>query len=108
MTMDKFIDSYKKYWANWKDFDGKTTKADFWQAFLVIVVVGIVVGILMRIPLLGLLLYYAYALISIVPSLSMGWRRMHDTGRPGWWILIPIANIIFALEDSKADTGAQQ
>ncbi|MEA5050970.1 MAG: DUF805 domain-containing protein [Oscillospiraceae bacterium] len=105
--MDKFLDSYKAYWANWKDFDGKTDKGDFWRAVAVLFVLGIVVGFISRIPVLGQLVYYAYLIINLVPGLAMGWRRMHDTGRAGWWYLIPIVNLIFALGDSKTDALAK-
>lgn len=36
-----------------------------------------------------------------VPVICMSIRRMHDTGRSGWFSLIPIANIVFAAEKSK-------
>ena len=39
----------------------------------------------------------------IVPSIAVGWRRMHDTGRAGWWSIIPIVGFIFALQQSDLD-----
>jgi uncharacterized membrane protein YhaH (DUF805 family) len=42
-----------------------------------------------------------YSLAVLVPNIAVGVRRMHDTGRPGWWIIIPIINIVYACEDSK-------
>ena len=31
-----------------------------------------------------------FALATILPVFAAGWRRMHDTGRPGWYLLIPL------------------
>ena len=32
-----------------------------------------------------------FQLFALIPGLAVGWRRMHDTGRPGWWMLMPFA-----------------
>ena len=36
---------------------------------------------------------------TIIPALAVSIRRMHDQDRSGWWILCPIANIIFLFID---------
>ncbi|MCJ7520058.1 MAG: DUF805 domain-containing protein, partial [Anaerolineaceae bacterium] len=39
-----------------------------------------------------------------IPLMAVGVRRMHDTDHSGWWILVPIVNIVFALiEGTKGD-----
>lgn len=30
-----------------------------------------------------------FQLTVVVPMLAAGWRRLHDTGRPGWYLLLP-------------------
>ena len=40
-----------------------------------------------------------YQLAVLIPSLSVGCRRMHDTGRSGWWLIVPIVSLIFAIEE---------
>ena len=37
-----------------------------------------------------------YSLAVILPTIAVGIRRMHDTNRSGWWIVVPIVNIVFA------------
>ena len=39
-------------------------------------------------------LYGLYLLFSFIPSLAVGVRRLHDTGRTGWWFLINLIPII--------------
>ena len=50
-----------------------------------------------------------YALAVLLPSLAVGARRLHDTGRSGWWLLIGlipcigfIVLIVFLVQDSQA------
>lgn len=40
-------------------------------------------------PLMGL-----FALVTFIPSLSLGVRRLHDTDRSGWWLLLGIIPLI--------------
>ncbi|MNG31219.1 Inner membrane protein YhaH [compost metagenome] len=41
-----------------------------------------------------------YALALLVPGIAVGVRRMHDTDRSGWWLLLPFVNIVFLCQDS--------
>jgi len=47
------------------------------------------------------LFYTVYVLGTLVPSISLGVRRMHDVGKSGWFLLIPFYNLILALSDSE-------
>jgi len=40
-------------------------------------------------------------LLLIVPSFTVAWRRMHDVGRHGLWMFVPIVNLVFALMPSS-------
>jgi uncharacterized membrane protein YhaH (DUF805 family) len=42
-----------------------------------------------------------YSLAVLVPGIAVAIRRMHDTGRSGWWILCPIVNFVFLCFDSQ-------
>jgi len=42
----------------------------------------------------------------IIPSIAVGVRRMHDVGKSGWFILIPIYNLILAA--TEGDKGDNQ
>ncbi|MBM3920822.1 MAG: DUF805 domain-containing protein [Sphingomonadales bacterium] len=42
-----------------------------------------------------------YSLAVLLPSLAVAVRRMHDVGKSGWFILIPIYNLILACTDSQ-------
>jgi uncharacterized membrane protein YhaH (DUF805 family) len=75
---------FKRY----ADFSGRSPRAEYWWFWLGYMLLNIVFQVLTRIsPILGLLgLLY---LGLIIPMIAVGVRRMHDTGRTGWWLLAP-------------------
>lgn len=50
------------------------------------------------------LLVVVYQWAIFLPSLAVGVRRMHDVGKSGWYLLIPIYNFILTLTKS-VETG---
>ena len=44
-------------------------------------------------------LYLIYVLASLIPGIAVGVRRMHDVNKSGWFILIPIYNLILCCTD---------
>ena len=48
---------------------------------------------------IGMGLLALFWLGTIIPAIAVSVRRMHDQDRSGWWILVPIANIIFLFID---------
>jgi uncharacterized membrane protein YhaH (DUF805 family) len=94
-------------------FSGRAQRAEYWYFFLfyMIIYIGLsivegVTGLYFAEPNIGLL-SGIFALGTFIPSLSVGVRRLHDTGRSGWWLLIgliPIIGVIvlivFAVQDS--------
>jgi uncharacterized membrane protein YhaH (DUF805 family) len=79
------------------DFSGRAPRAEYWWYFLALVVAFVVVSIVesivglkgMILGLYGPLTVLLWA-ATIVPGIAVGVRRLHDTGRSGWWILLPI------------------
>ncbi|MGB1262140.1 MAG: DUF805 domain-containing protein [Cognaticolwellia sp.] len=101
--MDYFIDALKKY----ADFTGRARRKEYWMFVLVYMIINVILAVLgfdIISALVGLALF--------VPSISIAARRLHDTGRSGWWQLIAllpiigfIVLIVFLVQDSH-DTNA--
>lgn len=107
---------------NFANFSGRATRREYWMFqlasllfLLSIYILGIFLIVLidpsMSIIMMGLSLLYSLALI--IPGLSLYVRRLHDTGRSGWMILlglIPFIGgwilLIFSLLDSQRGTNA--
>jgi uncharacterized membrane protein YhaH (DUF805 family) len=79
------------------DFSGRASRPEFWWYTLALIVAFIVVGIVDSILGLSHMIFYTWGpltlllrLATIVPSLAVATRRLHDTNRPGWWVLLPL------------------
>lgn len=110
--MDWYIKCLTEKYA---DFEGRARRSEFWYFALfniiAAIVINIVAGILTNVigeaaAFLGLL----YSLATLLPNLSVAARRLHDTGRSGWWQLIGIIPLIgfivlliFYTQDSSFD-----
>jgi uncharacterized membrane protein YhaH (DUF805 family) len=101
--MTGYLATLKKY----ADFSGRARRTEYWLFFLFNLVIAMVLGVVDF--LLGTLgaLGAVFALAILIPSIAVAARRMHDTNRSGWWLLIAfipvigtIALIIFLLLDS--------
>ena len=87
------MDWYLKVLKNYVGFDGRARRKEFW---FFVLFNAIILTVLTVIPKIGMILYYIYSLGVLLPSIAVGIRRMHDLGKSGWFILIPIYNIILA------------
>lgn len=98
-----FRDAVINGFRNYADFNGRAARPEYWWFFLFILVSSIVLtsldGLLGTRGLLwGLgLLQIAFNLAILVPALAVGARRLHDIGKPGWWLLVGIIPIIGGL-----------
>ena len=74
---------------NYLNFNGRARRTEFWMFALVHL---IVIGIL---SFIGLWLFIIYFLLTVIPAVGVGIRRLHDTGRSGWWILLANSPLFF-------------
>ena len=86
------------------DFTGRAPRAEYWWYVLALIVAFIVVGIVESILGIHHMIAYSYGplsallwLATIVPSLAVGARRLHDTHRSGWWLLMPLIPYCLAI-----------
>jgi uncharacterized membrane protein YhaH (DUF805 family) len=94
--MDRYVGVLRKYAA----FEGRARPSEYWYfvlfnfiVSLVLNVTDIVIGVHSSAAGLGIL-GGLYALAVFLPSLAVSVRRLHDTGRSGWWIFIGIVPVI--------------
>jgi uncharacterized membrane protein YhaH (DUF805 family) len=87
------INYYTGVLKNYVGFEGRARRAEYWQFALInfiIVVVLDVIGIAVKFPYLGVL----YSLGVLLPGLAVAFRRLHDTDRTAWWLLIGLVPFV--------------
>ncbi|MDE5682700.1 MAG: DUF805 domain-containing protein [Muribaculaceae bacterium] len=84
MNVD-FITAIKMFFANYANFKGRSTRAEYWWVMLFMFLVSCVLSMF---GTLGNYINYAFSLACLIPGLALGTRRLHDTGKSGWWIAI--------------------
>ncbi|ABO24857.1 DUF805 domain-containing protein [Shewanella loihica] len=90
--MEYFIGALKKF----ADFTGRARRKEFWMFTLFYIIfyavaatIDVVTGLYM---LSGI-----FSLALLIPTLAISARRLHDTGRSGWWQLIGLIPLIGAI-----------
>jgi uncharacterized membrane protein YhaH (DUF805 family) len=88
-----FAEAVKSGFDNYTNFDGRAHKPAFWWWFLFGILAGIVANIIDAI--IGTLIFSIIVSLGLLlPNISVGIRRLHDTNRTGWWILIGLIPLI--------------
>jgi uncharacterized membrane protein YhaH (DUF805 family) len=85
---------YLQVLKNYAKFDGRARRKEYWMFFLFNLIFAIVATVLDN--LLGLAIkdvgygpfYILYALATLIPGIAVGVRRLHDTGKSGWYLLL--------------------
>lgn len=79
------------------DFSGRASRAEYWWYFLAIIIAFVVLGIVEGIVGIKGMILGAYGpltallwLATIVPGIAVGVRRLHDTNRSAWWLLLMV------------------
>lgn len=88
---------------NYATFTGRASRKEFWYFFLYNLIIAFVIGYYAGVYDIPQLIEI-YPWVVLIPTISVGVRRMHDVGKSGWFVLFPIYNIILAcIEGTKGD-----
>jgi uncharacterized membrane protein YhaH (DUF805 family) len=84
--------------SKYADFSGRARRMEYWMFTLVILIVIVCLAVITGLLSMGhgvhSVLVLVYSLAVFIPSLAVGVRRLHDTGRSGWYLLITIIPLI--------------
>jgi len=103
-----YLAALKKYAV----FSGRARRKEYWMFVLFYLIFTIVLGVIDSILGIGEegggLLSGLFVLAMLIPSLAVTFRRLHDTDRSGWWLLIgfvpligSIVILVFMIQDSQ-------
>ncbi len=94
--MNWYLEVIQKYAV----FDGRARRKEYWMFFLFNIIIAIVLSIIEGSVGSPGILSTLYSLAVLLPSIGVSIRRLHDTGRTGWWLLIgliPLLGLIILL-----------
>ena len=100
------IEAYKKFWKGYVDFEGRSTRSDYWFVYLVNVLITFAYFLLQAvfgglaaatdssflavISLILLLIFFAYGIAACLPGIALTVRRLRDAGYNWPYIFIPL------------------
>lgn len=105
------------YWKlvvleRYAQFEGRARRAEFWWFVLANVIISVGLFVLTAIASVFIVLYIIFWVGMLVPGLAVGVRRLHDTGKSGWFLLLefipligPIILLVFFATDSTRGTN---
>ena len=88
--MDWYLGVLKQYAV----FDGRARRKEYWMFVLFNIVIAAALAIVGRVIGLDGVLRALYTLGVLIPSLAVSVRRLHDTGRSGWWLLVVLVPLV--------------
>ncbi len=83
-----FSEAVRTCVAKYADFNGRATRAEYWWFMLFIVLLTVLLGFASD------MLSSLFCLAMLLPSIAAAARRLHDTGRTGWWQLLGLLPVI--------------
>jgi uncharacterized membrane protein YhaH (DUF805 family) len=90
-----FQAAIRSAFQNYADFKGRASRSAYWWWILFSAIVQFATSGLSD------LVSIIISLALVIPSLALGWRRMHDAGHGGFWSIVPFVNLVFALTPSQ-------
>ncbi|WP_019962410.1 DUF805 domain-containing protein [Woodsholea maritima] len=97
-----FVDAVKSVLLqNYANFQGRARRSEYWFFalfyFLVYMGLSILAAVLGKAGGIISILMGLFMLGVLIPNIAVGVRRLHDTSRSGWWLLISLVPIIGAI-----------
>ncbi len=100
-----FMNWYLKALKNYAGFEGRSRRKEYWMFFLFNMLITYGLLILATVTELPVLMFAGvlYVFGTLIPGIALAVRRMHDVGKSGWFILVPIYSFILICTEGEKD-----
>jgi uncharacterized membrane protein YhaH (DUF805 family) len=92
-NMNWYLEVLKKYAV----FNGRARRKEYWMFLLFNLIISFIIGFVEVFVGSPGYIGFLYYLAVIIPGIAVTVRRLHDTERSGWWLLIGVVPIIGAI-----------
>ena len=79
LPMVGFGEAISRGFTNYFTFSGRASRPEYWWWVLFTSLIGLI-------PFAGL--------VTLIPTLAVTSRRLHDIGKSGWWLILPLGGLI--------------
>ena len=91
-----FQTAIRSGFQNYANFKGRASRAEYWWWMLLCLILELTASLVHQ------TIGNFAQLVTLLPSIAVAVRRMHDTDHVGWWMFAPIFNLILALRQGSA------
>lgn len=96
--MNQFIAAFKDVLGNFANFKDRVDRGTFWRFVgVVIVVEGLLLILSYSVSSVFGIPYFLFVIVVFVPQIAVCVRRLHDTGKTGWLLLLGLIPLIGAI-----------
>jgi uncharacterized membrane protein YhaH (DUF805 family) len=78
------VDAVKVCFVKYADFEGRASRSEYWWFFLAVLIASAAAS------LISMRLYALFAVLTLLPMIAVGARRLHETNKSGWWQLLAL------------------
>ncbi len=95
--MEQYIESYIGVLKKWNVFSGRARRKEYWTFALMNFIVFTILGALGQISSIFSIVSLIFSLVLLLPGIAVSIRRIHDTNRSGWTLLLAFIPLIGAI-----------
>ena len=83
-----FFDAIKLYFTHYADFSTRSRRSEYWWAVMAMSIIGTIIS--------GVVPDFAWiwSLATLIPSIAIAVRRLHDIGKGGAWYLLNLIPVV--------------
>ena len=97
LPMVNFVEAISLGFSNYFNFSGRATRAEYWWFILFLSIGGLALSAISLFAGIPAVLDTVFRIVTLIPFLALGARRLHDINRSGWWLLGYLGYILLIL-----------